>query len=428
MKSSFVRRQGAAAAGAPARPPPRLPPLPPPAAASRRRATFRADLGTRPGPFGQALVSTGHADLDRLLGGGLPVGGLLLVLEDGWTTHAAALARLFLGEGAARGQALLLLAADPPAGGLAEFLPARAVPRGGGSAAGGASSAAGGGADAGGAHCPPPPPGADDAAQLRIAWQYGRYLNLQPSNGASSIAQRPLDRGDGGARAPADWARAFDLSRGAGAAAVAELPTRAECPEGLDGYEAMLAEAARFIEALRLGAGEAAAARHVGRVAALSLGAPAWGGAGAPGAGRAAVQALARLRVAARDARVAVLATAPAALFGASDLARLQHAADAVAALEAVTDASGAARLAPDRTTVAGLLTLRKLPALGAPAAPPARAPPQLVRRRRRRLDLTPVEIDPDAEAAAAAAAGARPAAAGLCGGGPPGQPNALDF
>jgi PAXNEB protein len=41
-----------------------------------------ADPGTAPGPYGQTLVSTGLADMDRLLGGGLPLGGLLLVLED----------------------------------------------------------------------------------------------------------------------------------------------------------------------------------------------------------------------------------------------------------------------------------------------------------------------------------------------------------
>ena len=49
-------------------------------------------------------MSSGHPDLDRLLGGGLPLGSLLLLLDDGWSGHAATLARYFLGEGAACGQ------------------------------------------------------------------------------------------------------------------------------------------------------------------------------------------------------------------------------------------------------------------------------------------------------------------------------------
>lgn len=63
-----------------------------------------ADTGTRPGLHGQTLLSSGHPDLDRLLGGGLPLGSLLLLLEDGWSQHHATLLRYFLAEGAACGQ------------------------------------------------------------------------------------------------------------------------------------------------------------------------------------------------------------------------------------------------------------------------------------------------------------------------------------
>ncbi len=63
-----------------------------------------ADPGTRPGLYGQTLVSSGHPDLDRLLGGGLPLGSLQLLLEDGWSGHHATLLRYFLAEGAACGQ------------------------------------------------------------------------------------------------------------------------------------------------------------------------------------------------------------------------------------------------------------------------------------------------------------------------------------
>lgn len=63
-----------------------------------------ADPGTRPGLYGQTLISSGHAELDKILGGGLPLGSLLLLLEDGSSRHHATLLRYFLGEGAACGQ------------------------------------------------------------------------------------------------------------------------------------------------------------------------------------------------------------------------------------------------------------------------------------------------------------------------------------
>jgi elongator complex protein 4 len=71
------------------------------------------DPGTRPGLHGQTLISSGHPDLDRLLGGGVPLGSLLLLLEDGWSGHHATLIRYFLAEGAACGQVRL----DPCTGG-----------------------------------------------------------------------------------------------------------------------------------------------------------------------------------------------------------------------------------------------------------------------------------------------------------------------
>lgn len=40
-----------------------------------------ADLGTRAGLHGRTLISSGLADFDKLLGGGLPLGCLVLILE-----------------------------------------------------------------------------------------------------------------------------------------------------------------------------------------------------------------------------------------------------------------------------------------------------------------------------------------------------------
>lgn len=65
-----------------------------------------AELGTRPGLSGQTLVSTGLADFDKLIGGGVPLGTVTLLLEDTYTQHHVTLLKYFLAEGAANNQAL----------------------------------------------------------------------------------------------------------------------------------------------------------------------------------------------------------------------------------------------------------------------------------------------------------------------------------
>lgn len=69
-------------------------------------ARTHAELGTRPGLSGQTLVSTGLADFDKLLGGGLPLKTVTLLLEDSYTQHHLTLLKYFLAEGAANNQAL----------------------------------------------------------------------------------------------------------------------------------------------------------------------------------------------------------------------------------------------------------------------------------------------------------------------------------
>lgn len=43
--------------------------------------------GTRPGIRSQRLISTGQAELDRILGGGLPLGNVFVILHDSFTPH-----------------------------------------------------------------------------------------------------------------------------------------------------------------------------------------------------------------------------------------------------------------------------------------------------------------------------------------------------
>eukprot|EP00887_Chlorella_sp_A99_P003209 scaffold9.g3209.t1 len=271
------------------------------------------DPGTRPGLYGQTLVSSGHGDLDQLLGGGLPLGSLTLVLEDGWSGHHATLLRYFLAEGAACGQSLLLAAAEPPEGGLAGFVPQQLPGRPEREEEEEERRRAAAGSE---------------QVELRIAWQYRRYMK-GASQGPQAQQDQQRQRRDGVAgaagmgpaavqprqgqagRQPArprgaaaglrGWCHKFDLTRGTG-------------EEGLQACHARLAQCSG------------------------------------------------------RDALVQL----------------------------------AGATLAPDSASVAGLLHLRKLPALGTAAPPAPDVALHLLRHRRRRLSISPVEVDPDAEAAAA--------------------------
>lgn len=83
-----------------------------------------ADPTTRQGPRGQTLISTGLSDLDKVLGGGLPLGCLLLLEEKGPSPHADNLIRLFVAQGAACGHRTLWLRPRVPAGRTPPSLPA----------------------------------------------------------------------------------------------------------------------------------------------------------------------------------------------------------------------------------------------------------------------------------------------------------------
>lgn len=87
------------------------------------------DLGTRPGLNGQVLISTGVAGLDKLLGGGLPLGSLLLIIEDAHSQQHLSLLKCFLAEGVCCKHSLALISGQQEMGGLeavAAFLPDQA--------------------------------------------------------------------------------------------------------------------------------------------------------------------------------------------------------------------------------------------------------------------------------------------------------------
>jgi elongator complex protein 4 len=62
----------------------------------------------------QTLISTGVANLDRILGGGLPLGTILLLLEDAYCPHGSTLLKYFAAEGVACGQRVLWASSSTP--------------------------------------------------------------------------------------------------------------------------------------------------------------------------------------------------------------------------------------------------------------------------------------------------------------------------
>jgi elongator complex protein 4 len=294
---------------------------------------------------------------------------------------------------------------------------------------------------------------------LRIAWQYRRYIKAQQQQ--QQEQQRGPAAPAAGSRAPAsqrdggkgsrpyikDWCHAFDLTRPAGEEALARSRAEVCTCSGEGGATLLLSAAKHLVDTIAepegaTGSQSAAlpavsrtvgSPDRVGRLAVLSLGSSDWtlgtGGhdSSSEAFGTAVLRTLLALRGQISGTRCSVMVTVPAAVYSPSWLARMQRVADAVIALESVADGSDLARLASDPASVAGLIHVRKLPAMGTVVPPLPESELHLVRNRRRRLAISAVEIDPDAEAAEASGTAMKSVAAALCGG-PPLKASVLDF
>ncbi len=216
-----------------------LPPFPfTPSMSSFKRAptatSSAAPPGTRRWLDGQCLVSTGSAGLDAALGGGIPLGSLVLLEDDACGAgHGALLASLFAAEGLACGHGLIVAGGDgrvTPQG-FVEGLPL-CVSRGSGDLA---ALAAGQGASVrkptdsregegngregeGGGDTEDPEEELGGEAWdvsgkgLQNAWQYKKYLP-----GAATTGTAAAGGGEGGATAPPPtpqkYCHTFDLGK-----------------------------------------------------------------------------------------------------------------------------------------------------------------------------------------------------------------------
>lgn len=408
-----------------------------------------AEPGTRAGLHGQTLVSTGLADLDKLLDGGLCLGTLCVVEEDLHSQNHLILARYFAAEGVACKQRTRWLTAAPNAPDMPDLLPLQLLP-GSRRPQEGLTSAAAAGKE----------------PELRIAWQYRKYLNAGGGLGLEARAQAPQTghAASGGKATPARSSGTGQAAKSAGSAALRaglalvwchdyDLTKRAS-EEQLQGVEADVSEV-RGPHALRRAAADAlsfvlsyappegaqqepplmaagaAAGRGVARLVLESVGAPEWftgGGSAAAGqqaeeVGAQVCRLVAALRMAVLDSRSTVLITLPAGILPQSCVMRIRHLCDTVLTLHSVSDASPAFQLLPDKLSACGWLRVLKLPLLGVPVPRRPDSSLHVLRNHRRRVAISPVDMDPDAEEGAAAAG-----AATLCGTGGTPTSSQLDF
>lgn len=421
----------------------------------KRQPARVVDLGTRPGLNGQVLISTGVAGLDKLLGGGLPLGSLLLVLEDSHSQQHLNLLKCFLAEGVCCKHSLALVTGQQlDLQAVADFLPslAKSSSSSAGQAASSSSVPSSSATPAGAAAAGTGAAGAPDDG-LKIAWQYRKYIQNQ-QRADSSTAQQPQrsskagsSTGSAAAGAAAlaagvgrEWCHQFDLTKSLTADAVraAKLQLACCCTQQQQGASAVAAAAeaaAGFLSNHQPKGPIPVPSRDpasIGRLVLQSLGSPEWWPASSSCNSSswqclegAMLAAVAKLRLAVQDTTCTAVVTCPTSLYSESFQVHLQHLADVVLCVQSLADDSDVYRLLPDPTSAAALLEVRRVPELGLLRQRYSEDRLFLIRMKRRSiaigpLDLVPLEAAGDA-AAEQSAENHKPTAAKLCGSGPGG-------
>ncbi|XVE69414.1 hypothetical protein DITRI_Ditri09bG0150400 [Diplodiscus trichospermus] len=116
--------------------------------------------GLKSGPNGTVFLSSGIPDLDKILGGGFPLGSLVMVMEDAEAPHHMLLLRNFMAQGLVHNQPLLYASPARDPRGFLGTLPSPATSK-----------------DDKSRERDP-----DQEKGLRIAWQYKKYFGENQLN------------------------------------------------------------------------------------------------------------------------------------------------------------------------------------------------------------------------------------------------------
>ncbi|CAM6067671.1 unnamed protein product [Sphagnum tenellum] len=322
-------------------------------------------VGAKPGCHGVSLVSSGLDDLDHILplrnplslivGGGIPVGGLVMVMEDIEAPHHMPLLRFFMAQGLVHSQPLFFATPLPSPQAFLGTLPAIA------SRSSGAAS--------------------DNTKEgdLRIAWQYRRFLNEQ-----QALEER---------RYRYEFCNDFDLRKPAERSLFTGATIKCESLARGAHLDSLLDHCRVFISNLARYTGEG---QLVGRLAFQSLCAPQcmqsctdW----------EMLRFLQSLKSLLRVSNAVALITFPATLLTPSMAIRWQHLADILISVEAVLDDNKEmAGMLTDYPDILGFLRIHKLASINTqvPTIPEAAMHAMKVVRRKKlvleRLLFAPVD------------------------------------
>ncbi|KAJ7558772.1 hypothetical protein O6H91_04G055100 [Diphasiastrum complanatum] len=353
---------------------------------------FVQAVGTKAGPNGTTLVSTGLSDLDKIIGGGIPLGGIIMIMEDIEAPHHLLLLRYFLAQGVVHGQPLLFASPLTSPKSFLGTLPG--LTKGKDSKGNVDLQKSGQSADG-----------------LRIAWQYQRYLNEQKAletrrqrqqeiasqswaSGrlhASSLSPNLSSSVTSGSL---EYTGTFDLRKSMDQAMLNAVNTVCFSLQGETDMAPLHGQCAAFVTTHSRSVQEVP---NVGRIAMQSIYAPQsmhlfseW----------KMLSFLAWLKGIIRTANVVGLVTFPASLLKPSVLVRLQHLADILLSVEAVSDDHKEMEaMLTDYQDISGLLHVHKLASINTqvPSFPEASTYSIKVSRRKEvvleHLHLAPVDV-----------------------------------
>ncbi|XP_059624109.1 elongator complex protein 4 [Cornus florida] len=125
--------------------------------------------GLKNGPNGTIFVSSGIPDLDKILGGGFPLGSIVMVMEDTEAPHHMLLLRNFMSQGLVHNQPLLYASPSTDPRAFLGTLPSPILSKDGKSREN----------------------DIEQEKRLRIAWQYKKYFGEQQQNMACQRDGKP---------------------------------------------------------------------------------------------------------------------------------------------------------------------------------------------------------------------------------------------
>lgn len=297
----------------------------------------------RQGRHATFLVSSGFSDLDQIIGGGFPLGSLIMVIEDVNAPHHMLLLRYFMAQGLLHGQPLLFASSVSSPDAFLGTLPGVAK------------------------EVPDHAKTSQGEESLRIAWQYRKYLDEQQSLEDRRKRQEvSMSESQGISQ---EYCTTFDLKKPA--ARLTLSSGKVECVNLCAGttLTELQEKCKKFFSLLSR---PAEGIQQIGRIALQSLCAPQgvhfykdW----------EMLAFLYFLKGLLRASNAVALLTFPASLLAPSFSLRWQHMADVLLSVEAIPDDNkDMAALIADYHDMVGLMRILKLPCINTqvPAVPDA--------------------------------------------------------